>query len=462
MKKVLHFLLVAVLLAMTGIANAQTVIHSASLEGFVPPAWDHHPDYDVTVPENAHYSIANVDWFAVLDPAIGDAALSPEDVFHTVYAIYIDVLLLADEGYVFADDMGVTFNGDPSILDTEYSGSNDGGATYHAYSINYYLEDPGYSPAILSVDLEGFVPPVWGEHPNFDLTVPTGVHYSISDIYWIAEDESGANVDILQPNDVFNTEGAIYIQVKLHADEGYFFDDFLEVSFNGDASILDIVASGILDHGTTLVVYSINYYLEAPGLAAVIDTARLEGFVPPVWGQHPNYELRVPANVHYSITDISWVAETDSEDGFVVLSADDVFNTEEAIYIELQLQADAGYAFSDNLKVYFNGDPSIYDAEYSGSDNEGTTYTIYSINYNLKKPDFGTEENTAERLSLWPNPADNAIFMDNVEGTMVRVYDLTGRLVKEECYQGRLDISNLEPGVYTVRANGFMTKFVKE
>ena len=132
MKKVLQFLLVAVLLAMTGIANAQTVIHSASLEGFVPPAWDHHPDYDVTVPENAHYSSANVDWFAVLDPAIGDAALSPEDVFHTVYAIYIDVLLLADEGYVFADDMGVTFNGDPSILDTEYSGSNDGGATYHA------------------------------------------------------------------------------------------------------------------------------------------------------------------------------------------------------------------------------------------------------------------------------------------------------------------------------------------
>ena len=71
-------------------------------------------------------------------------------------------------------------------------------------------------------------------------------------------------------------------------------------------------------------------------------------------------------------------------------------------------------------------------------------------------------ENHVESLNVYPNPANDMLYIDGVEGETVRVYDNTGRLVKQEQYNGHLDVSNLAQGIYAVTAGDRIVKFVKK
>ena len=64
--------------------------------------------------------------------------------------------------------------------------------------------------------------------------------------------------------------------------------------------------------------------------------------------------------------------------------------------------------------------------------------------------------------ALWPNPADDILYLDVADGTPITVFDMTGRRVKQERYKGQLDVSQLVPGVYTIKVDGFSVRFLKE
>ena len=63
---------------------------------------------------------------------------------------------------------------------------------------------------------------------------------------------------------------------------------------------------------------------------------------------------------------------------------------------------------------------------------------------------------------LWPNPVDDVLYLDVADGTLVSVFDMTGRMVKREHYKGQLDMSPLVPGVYAIKIDGLMVRFLKE
>jgi len=63
---------------------------------------------------------------------------------------------------------------------------------------------------------------------------------------------------------------------------------------------------------------------------------------------------------------------------------------------------------------------------------------------------------------LWPNPVANILYLDIADGTPITVFDMTGRMVKRESYQGQLDVSQLVPGVYAVKVDGLTVRFVKK
>ena len=72
------------------------------------------------------------------------------------------------------------------------------------------------------------------------------------------------------------------------------------------------------------------------------------------------------------------------------------------------------------------------------------------------------KDNAESNVSyLYPNPADGTIFIDNADGQRVRIYDNTGRMVKEEIYSGGIDISSLANGLYAATVNNSVVKFVK-
>ena len=106
---------------------------------------------------------------------------------------------------------------------------------------------------INQVDITNFVAPVWGAHPNYDVTVPDGASYSISDVTWFK------NVDqVLDPSDVFDLENAGYfMEVTLDPAPGYYFLTDATVSFNGDPSICDLPYCYV-NYGQ-FIAYTIDY-----------------------------------------------------------------------------------------------------------------------------------------------------------------------------------------------------------
>ena len=74
----------------------------------------------------------------------------------------------------------------------------------------------------------------------------------------------------------------------------------------------------------------------------------------------------------------------------------------------------------------------------------------------------GIVQPTVESVALWPNPADNILYLNVTDGTTVSIFDMTGRMVKQEKYQGQIDVSKLASGIYTIKTEGVTVKFVKE
>ena len=63
--------------------------------------------------------------------------------------------------------------------------------------------------------------------------------------------------------------------------------------------------------------------------------------------------------------------------------------------------------------------------------------------------------------ALWPNPVDDILYLDVADGTLIAVFDMMGRMVKRERYTGQLDVSQLAPGLYTIKADALSARFVK-
>ena len=84
-----------------------------------------------------------------------------------------------------------------------------------------------------------------------------------------------------------------------------------------------------------------------------------------------------------------------------------------------------------------------------------------TIGFHVSDP-TGITELTSESIAVWPNPATNALYLDVVDKTTVSVFDMMGRLVMQQRYEGQLDVSKLIPGLYAIKAGDHEVRFVKE
>ena len=74
----------------------------------------------------------------------------------------------------------------------------------------------------------------------------------------------------------------------------------------------------------------------------------------------------------------------------------------------------------------------------------------------------GVVQPTVENVALWPNPAENILYLNVTDGATISIFDMTGRMVKQEKYQGQIDVSKLTSGIYTIKVDDITVKFVKE
>ena len=130
---------------------------------------------------------------------------------------------------------------------------------------------------------------------------------------------------------------------------------------------------------------------------------------------------------------------------------------EKAYYLAAKFSPKPGYRIAENPTIYFNGNDSLFDTGLIFGDD----YWAFTIDFYVTDP-LDVVEQTPERLSVWPNPTTNVLYLDVVNGTTVSVFDMTGRMVMQQPYEGQLDVCRLVPGLYAIKAGDCKMRFVKE
>lgn len=154
--------------------NESNCIYSIYLDGYTRPYWGAHPDFDVTVPSDAHCTISNVVWYWETEFDAGE--LSSSDVFNDQDVVYyMGVVFTPESGYYFSDYTRVYYDGDPTPFDIVYSSIISGG-NFRAWTISYSL-DP------LGVDEQTSEQLIVRPNPTSDMLFIEGVDGELVSVY---------------------------------------------------------------------------------------------------------------------------------------------------------------------------------------------------------------------------------------------------------------------------------------
>ena len=248
--------------------------------------------------------------------------------------------------------------------------------------------------AIHEVCVNGYESPVAGElaTDHVDLTVPADVHYDILHESWSPEWwDNNPDVD----DEFFGTfvEGNPYSMcMAVVAEEGYYFADDCVFYVNGSDELVDYNYTAVDEDDNTFCYVRTISEVAAPAEVTpnVIDTIEINGFVEPAWGEHPFYDVTVPAGAPYTIDYTDWVWWSyDMDDGDVMIPSDTFGNDSYAYYQYFHILPAEGYTFAENVTVKINGDESI--VENSGISNSNDYYWAYTIDYFVTEPAEPTE-----------------------------------------------------------------------
>lgn len=243
-----------------------------------------------------------------------------------------------------------------------------------------------------------------------------------------------------------NTNELYWAQFATNTDHGFY-----QVNTDTGAA----TSLGMIGSGTELTgLFMVSEPTPKPN---IIDEIYVEGFTAPAWGESPDYDLEVASNAHYSISVVNWWWHMSNDTGVV---GNEPFDNEDVAYfMSVQLQAEVGYVFADDVTVYFNGDASLCNM--NNSYGFESIYMAMTIEFYVTDP-TSVAEQTAGNVALWPNPANDMVFLNVAKGSSVSVFDMTGRMLMQQRYDGLLDVSGLAQGIYTVKADGLTVRFMKE
>ncbi|MGC4040576.1 MAG: T9SS type A sorting domain-containing protein [Flavobacterium sp.] len=153
-------------------------------------------------------------------------------------------------------------------------------------------------------------------------------------------------------------------------------------------------------------------------------------------------------------------------------------------FLLLLLASSYSYSQSGVVVTYYDGTTQGFSVAATGklyfsNDNlnvktDGSATAVISIPVNIIRkitftdstlgtPGFGENKNN---LALYPNPGSETLQIksDLFEDLDVKIYSLTGQLVKQGSYTPNqsIDVSALSSGLYLVQVNGLTLKFSKK
>ncbi len=211
---------------------------------------------NLSVPAGAPYSIVDAYWYNnTLD------TYATEETFLAGYSYSLGVDIKLAEGYVLAAEWTAQFNGDATIVDSNYMGINNEGAEYdlYFYSVITALDPLGI---VDTINVLGYVAPTVGAdiaESLAGLSVPNGALYSIIDFFWY-----DITNDAPLMEGTFEAGCTYALNVEVVPTAGYHFADEYTVQLNGDASLVDVEAT-YEANATDLMLWSVITELPAEG-----------------------------------------------------------------------------------------------------------------------------------------------------------------------------------------------------
>ncbi|MBO4879391.1 MAG: choice-of-anchor J domain-containing protein [Clostridia bacterium] len=119
---------------------------------------------------------------------------------------------------------------------------------------------PFVPETIDEIRIEGFSTPLWGQHPNYNVTVPEGANYYISEIMWQYADELNEDYGQLYEDEYFDNEFATYnLLVRILPNEGYVISDDAAALINGSTTAVGSYGNSIFGY---FYIYSKEYEVD--------------------------------------------------------------------------------------------------------------------------------------------------------------------------------------------------------
>ena len=190
----------------------------------------------------------------------------------------LTILIVPEKGVTGLDEttapyLYVLLNGFRATYNPECKPAIEGaeGKDIFAYCVDF---DCPWTNTISLIDVDGFTLPTPGTLPCgiSDLSVPTGAPYSIESVKWArykgAIGDSG--ITYMTEGEKFEAGKGYYIEIVLHANEGYRFDNLCDWRFNGVSNYVDETRSYSSDTDATL--YSEDLIAEPRH----VDTVRID------------------------------------------------------------------------------------------------------------------------------------------------------------------------------------------
>ncbi|MBQ9878859.1 MAG: hypothetical protein IJM45_00340, partial [Clostridia bacterium] len=271
---------------------------------------------------------------------------------------YVDGAVVLDYGAYDNDWEAFSYDLEAGEHELVWSYSKDGsmsneGDCFAVDNVEIALNGEPMPIMIDTIEIEGFTVPAWGEHPDFEVSVPEDADYYIEYAGWLRDYEA------MIQSDVFDIEGCPYtMTIVIEPNEGFEIAGDAEVTINGDASLVG--SSGIIED--MFQVFSVAFTVEAPE-PNYIDSVEILGFTAPEWGANPDLELSVPDGAHYSIalSDTYWDWYVPGG-GVGMMTDTDVFDDPEAQYhLYLTIIPEDGWTVAEDFTVTINGGTEYVD-----------------------------------------------------------------------------------------------------
>lgn len=340
--------------------KALTEISSVEISNVSAPVSGAVPDFDVSVPGGAGYSVQSVAW----TDSIG-ANVSSSHAFVSGEKYEIAITLKAEDDSVFKlDETGTplvssTVNGQSAGYCKAANGLDTNVYVVVHYSFPATEQSTPDQDAITHADINGLTTPVKGGKPDYTVTVLSSASYTVSEVAWKRWKTSQTESDsvAIGTREIFQNGYHYQVCITLRAKPDYYFatdaqgKPQVSGTINGQPSLPGSAVAG--KSASQYVNIRYTFTMEAKLISDVV----IEGVIDPVAGDRPNALADVAADSLYSVLNVTWECYDDTQQPaeYVTMSPYAIFAAGLDYRVNIYLKATEGAEFATDAE----GNPTV-------------------------------------------------------------------------------------------------------